>query len=175
MGLLGNTWTPIILVVVYVIIFIIFARLINKDAHYDERQLQFRANGYKIGFFFVMIGVFVIIFLIEATDIFSRYITPSFALGIVAYGALALFSVYCIFKDAYYSINQNRILHILICLCIIIPNGIGAYRNIVERTVVKNELIAFSNSGNMLCATCFLIILIALIIKAAKEKREEVE
>ena len=86
--------------------------------------------------------------------------------GIVA------FTVYCIFKDAFYSIGQNRKGYIFLCVLVILANGIGAISHISEGTLIEDGMVKFTNCGGLLCAAGFLVILISLLIKEVSSRKE---
>lgn len=75
-------------------------------SEYDERQLRVRGDAYRYAFYSVLIYE-VIVFILEFGEFslpFEGYVTH-FA-GIII-GVLVL-SGYCIWKDAYWGLNNNR-------------------------------------------------------------------
>ena len=176
MKTLGNA-IPLIIVFAacFVLIWLIVRmRRDGQNNHYDEMQLAIRAKGYKMGFFVMLVGLFFVIFLMECTDVFQRMINPSFALGIVGFAGIVTFAVYCILNDAFYSIGQNRRTYIILCLIVILSNGIGMTGSIMEWTTSGEKTLSFDNSSSLLCCISFLIILIALLAKEKLDSKEEV-
>ena len=75
-------------------------------SEYDERQLKVRGDAYRYAFYSVLVYE-VIVFILEFGEFslpFEGYVTH-FA-GIII-GVLVL-SGYCIWKDAYWGLNNNR-------------------------------------------------------------------
>ncbi len=166
---LSDVLVPVIAVIIIIAVIFLFNKKSDQSGqHYDEMQLKYRAQGYKIGFFVTLGGIFLLVFLTDVVDSFRDVIPLSFCMAAVGFAGLVSFVVYCIFKDAFYSIGQKRRSYIILCILIIVLNGLGAVRNMQEKTL------SFANNGNLLCAVSFLIILVSLIIKGILEKREEV-
>ena len=177
MKILGNVVLPIILVVAILFLIILIGSRQNHKGgqHYDEMQLKIRASGYRIGFLVTLAGLFFLILLTEVVDSFSKLISPSFGMEIVGMTGIVVFVVYCIFKDAFYSIGENKKTYMLICVAVIICNGIGSVRFFAEGMPADGSPLSVSNSGNLIMGISFLIILIALIIKNAQDRREAAE
>ena len=106
---------------------------------------------------------------------FGKVISPSFCMMAVGLTGIVAFTVYCIFKDAFYSIGQNRKGYISLCVLVIIANGIGAIGRIREGTLIEDGVVTFSSCGGLLCAAGFLVILISLLIKEVSDKKEVYE
>ena len=177
MKILENAVIPVI---VFVCLFAIIWFMTRKsstrnNAHYDEMQLQIRAAGYRMGFYVTLAGLLAVILLMECTGVFDHMLSPSFALGVVAFAGIVTFAVYCICKDAFYSVGQNRRTYIIICIIVVIANGIGMIGTIRERIQSENKMLSFSNSANLLCAVSFLVILIALLAKERHDRNEVAE
>ncbi len=164
-----------IAVAFFLVCFIIFVvkDSTRKDSHFDEMQLKIRATGYKIGFYVTLIGVFIFGYLFEVNPGFNKVLSPSFCMMAAGLVGIFSFAVYCIFKDAFYSIGQNRKVYIWICVLVIFTNSLGAIRHISDGTFIEDGIVSFSNCGGLLCATGFLVILISLIVKERVSKKEE--
>ena len=174
MDVLKATIEPILSLVLFagIIIYIIIESNKRESTHYDEMQLIIRATGYRIGFFVNLIGLFVMGFLIENIDNFTKHVSPSFCMMAVEFVGIDAFVVYCIFKDAFYSFGQNIKSYIFLCIVVIVINGYVSVSKILDGTFMEGGKITFSNSGGLLCAGSFLVILISLIIKEFFCKKE---
>lgn len=168
MEIFGNAIMPVVIMILLIGAIMIISKKSStrKDAHYDEMQLKNRATGYKIGFFVMLIGLYAFGFLIEFVPDFGKVVSPSFCMMAVGFVGIVTFAVYCIFKDAFYSVGQNRKGYIIICFLVILANGLGSTGHISDGTI------SFSNYGNYLCAAAFLVILISLIVKEAMSRKE---
>ena len=165
----------LIFAVLFALIWIIVRmRRDGQNNHYDEMQLSIRLKGYKIGFFVTLTGLFILIFLMECSNVFESKVSASFALGLVGFAGIVTFAVYCILKDAFYSIGQNRRSYMILCLIVILSNGIGMIGSVREWMDSEDKALTFVNSANLLCGVSFLIILIALIAKDNIDRRDEV-
>lgn len=173
MSAFENTILPVAAVAIIIAVMILIGKKNSgKNRHFDEMQLKIRAEGYRIGFFVTLIGLFIMTLLTELTDIFGKMIAPSVSMWIAGFAGLTVFVVYCIFKDAFYSIGQNRKSYMILCVCIILANGIGAVGQLKERELSGDGLFTFSSCSNLICAACFLIILVSLFIKEAVSRKE---
>lgn len=174
MEIFENVIMPIVIVILIVgtIMFLVNKNSTRRDTHYDEMQLKIRATGYKIGFFVTLIGIFIFGFLIEIVPNFGSIISPSFCMMAVGFVGIVTFAVYCIFKDVFYAIGQNRKGYILICILVIVANGIGAVGHIMDGDLLENGRVTFSACGGLLCAAGFFVILISLIVKETMDRKE---
>ena len=173
MEIFENAVIPIIIILIIAVIMIIANKgNARKEMHYDERQLKIRADGYKIGFFVTLGVIFTFGFLSDLTDIFGKVISMSFCMMTAEFAGIVSFVLFCIFKDVYYPIGQNRKGYMLLCVCVIIANGVGSVRHISEGTFLEDGMVTFSNCGNILCAVSFLLILTALIMKEVSTRKE---
>ncbi len=144
----------------------------RKGSHFDEMQLIIRATGYKIGFYVTLIGVFIFGYLIEVEPGFGNVLSPSFCMMAAGLVGIFSFAVYCIFKDAFYSVGQNRKGYMWICVLVIFTNSLGAIKHISNGTFIEDGTVTFSKYGGLLCAAGFLVILISLIVKEGVSKKE---
>lgn len=173
MEIFENAVMPIVVILIIAAIMIIANKgNARKDMHYDEMQLKIRADGYKIGFFVTLGVLFTFGFLSELIDTFGKVFSMSFCMMAAGFAGIVTFVLYCIFKDVFYSIGQNRRGYMILCVCVIIANGIGSVRHISEGTFLEDGMVTFSNCGTILCAVSFFLILIALIMKEVSTRKE---
>ena len=164
----------LIFAVLFALIWIIVRmRRDGQNNHYDEMQLSIRLKGYKIGFFVTLTGLFILIFTMECSNVFESKVSASFALGLVGFAGIVTFAVYCILKDAFFSIGQNRKSYMILCLIVVLSSGIGMIGSVREWMASEDKTLTFVNSANLLCGVSFLIILIALIAKDVHDRKEE--
>ncbi len=156
--------------VVGILIVAVILKFTKKDkkikAKYDERQNQNRGKGYQYGFF-TMMFLNVAAIMIELGEIpFPVKSSVVYFFNIIV--GVAVYAIYCIFHDSYFSLNENKkrmmILFVIIGAINLVP-GIG---HIVDGTIMENGMVSY----NLLCGALFIAIFIALIIKSVVEKRE---
>ncbi len=138
---------------------------------YDERQIAMQGKSYKYAFF-AMLGYYGFWMLLEA---FSISIPASKTLIIflgVAVG-IAVMLTNSIMKDAYFKLNENRKCFIGFFIFIGILNiGIGV-THIVRGTFIDEGVVTASGSLNLLCGLLIGYLLVLLLIKKIKDKRDE--
>ena len=134
--------------------FIIRKLIFRKKAVYDERQKIEQGKACKAGFYFLLAYCLCFGF---ADNIFDFRFTQ---LPIMFGGALIsvmIYAVYCIWKEAYFPINQSSIKWIVLLIALGIVNVFIAVMNI--STSPQSTVI------NGMCAVMILIISIVSIIK----------
>ena len=92
---------------------------------YDERQLRVRGDAYRYAFYTVVIWE-VFLFILACDEI--RLPIPEYVLhfaGILA-GVIVL-SSYCIWKDAYWGLNNNRKRYGIILVVAALLNGLPVF------------------------------------------------
>lgn len=138
---------------------------------YDERQIAMQGKSYKYAFF-AMLGYYGFWMLLEA---FSISIPASKTLLIflgIAVG-IAVMLTNSIMKDAYFKLNENRKCFIGFFIFIGVFNiGIGIV-HILRGTFIDNGIITASGSLNLLCGLLIGYLLVLLLIKKIKDKRDE--
>ena len=138
---------------------------------YDERQIAMQGKSYKYAFF-AMLGYYGFWMLLEA---FSISIPASKTLLIflgVAVG-IAVMLTNSILKDAYFKLNENRKCFVGFFIFIGILNiGIGV-THIVRGTFIDEGVVTASGSLNLLCGLLICYLLVLLLIKKIKDKRDE--
>ena len=137
---------------------------------YDERQLRVRGDAYRYAFYSVIICE--VILLILAIGEFTLPI-PDYALHFcgILIGCLVL-SGYCIWKDAYWGINNNRKRYgivMVVCGVLNLIPVIGAFADgsMVQDGVVTGPVI------NLMVCVMLLLIGFELLLKHIMEKHEE--
>lgn len=132
--------------------------------HYDERQKILIGQGYRCGFYAVLIynGIYFITAEMTARSIFD---TPTSAFMNIFIGVLT-FSIYCIWKEAYFSINDSHKRYIIILIVCLLINAAGTIGIALNAPIIENGVLTY-RSLNLLCALLVLLILLTLAVKAA--------
>ena len=145
----------------------------KKEFQYDEMQLKIRAKGYQIGFFTALILLMALVLLSEMNLLTA--VTPGFA----AYAALILsvtvFAVYCILHDAFLSVRGKAVNYIAILSIAILAEGFMAIRYAVEGSLLEDGKLAFRSGAPGMMSVCFLAVLITLIVKTIRNRKEAEE
>ena len=134
-------------------------------AEYDERQLRVRGDAYRYAFYTVIYWE-VILFILAFGEISLP--VPAFILhfaGIII-GCLVL-SGYCIWKDAYWGLNNNRKRYGIILVVAGILNAIPLYGLWSGRDSSDFPYV------NLLTCAMLLIVGIELLIKHLVDKRAD--
>ncbi len=157
--------------ILLVMIAVTIAKNDEIKIEYDERQIAMQGKSYKYAFF-AMLGYYGFWMLLEA---FSISIPASKTLLIflgVAVG-IAVMLTNSILKDAYFKLNENRKCFIGFFIFIGILNiGIGV-THILRGTFIDNGVVTASGSLNLLCGLLIGYLLVLLLIKKIKDKRDE--
>ncbi len=151
----------------------IILKVTKKDgsmkSKFDERQSNVRGKGFKIGFFTLMIydGIYGLLGLMldkPLTDPFAGMV-----IGICL--SAAVYVVYCIWNNAYFSLNENpkKLLFAfgIIAFINLVPGSI----NIMRGNVVTDGILNF-RIVNFICGLLFIIIFLALSARKIKDRSE---
>lgn len=156
----------------------------RKCKEYDERQLVVRSKAYKFAFFTLMIYTVLVQFI---NDIFEVSLLSSFGgawIGVCI--SITVFVVYCVVNDAYISLNENKrgililfggiaLLNLVISLSGVLSKEIDFLDEvqIMKDGVLTTHSVISIETANLSCAIMFIIICVAIVIKAFVEEREE--
>lgn len=159
----------IIPLVVMVFMVLMVARIRKKGTAkvFDERQLIIRGKAYKYGFFSALAALAVLIFC-NAVLSFDMLL---FGAASCMFFGLTVFAVYCIWNDAFLSFKQKPSSYLLIGGIVIVVNGSGVVKRLVEGTEIA-ELLNDVFCLNILCAAAFMVIEITIAIKLIASRRE---
>ncbi|MCQ2081060.1 MAG: hypothetical protein MJZ11_05335 [Lachnospiraceae bacterium] len=153
----------------------IIFKFANKDkkmkSQYDERQELVRGKGYKFAFwtFSVCEAVFMII------DMAFPNIVPLFfaAFASIMIAGIVL-ALYCIFKGAYWGMNNNRKRYIAVFIAAGLINFMSAIMAIVNGEMVVDGKLE-PPSINLMCGIMLVIIGVAIAIDSFRNKKESEE
>ncbi len=169
-----STLLPLALMVVLMVVILMLTKQKRQTSGYDEMQLKIRARGYKIGFFTALCLLAVVSLLAETGTLLSA-VTPGFAAFAVLIVSVVVFSIYCILHDAFVAISGNARSFLVIASLVVLVNGFGAVRHLTGGTMLEEGRLGFSGGSNLLMFLGFLTILITLIIKTVRNRKEAEE
>ena len=132
---------------------------------YDERQLKVRGDAYRYAFYTVLVCEAIL--LIISFGGFSLPI-PEYVLhfaGILA--GLLVLSGYCIWKDAYWGLNNNRKRYGIILVIAGLLNAVPAAAALTHSTSLDFPYV------NLLTCVMLLVIGIELLLKHLLDKHAE--
>ncbi len=169
-------WNTILALMILLAVMIgawVLLRKSRKTSEYDEMQLKIRARGYRIGFYTALILLAALILFSEMNLL--TLVTPGFAAGAVLMVTVVVFAVYCIVHDAFVDFRGNAKSQIGIYTAIVILDGITTIRYLVSGELPANGKLTFGNGSPALMFAGFLVILVTLIVKTLRNRKEAEE
>ncbi len=137
----------------------------NPRSEYDERQMAARGQGYKYGFFTFMIGDAA--YAVFATG-FERFpLCAASAMGLIIILSLLVHISYCVWHDAYFSLNENQQRLKIIFTLIGFINLALSIVNICMGEMVVDGVLQIS-SLNLFCVVLSFALLAELALKYRK-------
>ena len=132
---------------------------------YDERQLRVRGDAYRYAFYSVIICEVILLILAfgEITLPVPEYVLH---FGGILIGCLVL-CTYCIWKDAYWGLNNNRRRYGIILVVAGLLNAIPLYGALSHRTTLDFPYV------NLLCCVMLVVVGAELLLKQLADKRAE--
>lgn len=152
--------------IVGAIIVAIIAKIANKNhtfkTEYDERQKVLRGQGYRYGFYgMIILATFNILLGIAGVELPMEPAVVPFVYIVVG---VLINCVYCILKDAYWGLNNNRIRYIIIFIATGIVNLIVPIRAAVCGELIVDGKLSLPGI-NLLCSAMLLLVGIVLVVK----------
>lgn len=169
-GLVVGLITGIIVGLVLVAIILKYTKT-NKSSkcEFDERQESTRGKGYKYSFFTLV--VYNLVYGISDMIVDKPFIDPFAAAMLGICVAVAVHVVYCIWRDAYFALNENQVrLYIAFVLIGVLNLGIGIV-NILSGRVIVDGILTYRVS-NLMCGILFIVIFLALLVKRIYTNKE---
>jgi len=152
-----------------VVIFMVCNKNGKMKSEYDERQNVIRGKGYKYGFYTAMF-YFAFMAIWPLTEIeLPLSITVEAFVGIVL--SVLVMSVYSIWNDAYWAINNNVERYTIMFIVITIFNLFVGGMSIAKGHMFKDGKLQ-DPFINLLCGIMFLIIAVVLIVKKYTKKED---
>ncbi len=132
---------------------------------YDERQLRVRGDAYRYAFYSVIICEVILLILAfgEITLPVPEYVLH---FGGILIGCLVL-CTYCIWKDAYWGLNNNRRRYGIILVVAGLLNAIPLYGALSHRTTLDFPYV------NLLTCVMLLVVGVELLLKHFLDLRAE--
>lgn len=163
-------------ILVGIILVFIILKVTKTDGkvkcEYDERQTVARGKGYKYGFFtFLFYNAFyaVLSILMPKMPLDGG---AGMLLGIVV--AVAVDVSYCIWHDAYFSLNEHRGRVMVAFLVIAVFNLALGISHIMDGSCYQDGVWNF-RIINLLCGLLFIEVFAVLLLKHGKENANEEE
>ena len=140
---------------------------------FDEMQTVIRGRGYRIGFLTAVILLAVMILLSELDALTG--VTAGFAFFAVLIISVTTFGVYCIAHDAFLGIREKPKRTMILFLIIVIGDGAVSVIDLISGKMTENGRLSFSGGSSVLMFAAFLILLITMIVKTARGRKEAAE
>lgn len=137
---------------------------------FDERQELVRGQGFKYGFFTMMIANAALLVLnILEIPLFSNMEVAMTASIVIS---VSVFASYCIWNDGYFALNENRKSLLIMFGLIGTLNLVIGIGNIFAGVIIENGAFTF-RSTNLFCALMFIVVFIVMLAKHIKDGKEE--
>lgn len=160
--------------VIGVVLSVILYAIAQKDnslkQNYDERQELLRGRGAKYGLY-TMMFLNLALFLLETAGVCLPMSTGLALFFSVLIGG-SVWAVYCVWKDAYFALNQKAGVFIGVFLVMGIINLIIGIDAFLDGVAIQNNQLTL-RSMNLFCAIMIFVICGALILKKVCKDREE--
>lgn len=161
-------------VVIGVVLCVILYAIAQKDnslkQNYDERQELLRGRGATYGLY-TMMFLNLALFLLETAGVCLPMSTGLALFFSVLIGG-SVWAVYCIWKDAYFALNQKANVFIGVFLVMGVINLIIGIDAFLDGVAIQNNQLTL-RSMNLFCAIMIIVICGALILKKVCKDREE--
>lgn len=170
----GNT--VVILELVLLIGIVVWVMLRKKKScteQYDEMQLKIRAKGYQISFFTALAMLSLLTVLLECGML--GIVTPGFAAYAALMVSVTVFAIYCILHDAFLAVRGNPMRHLTLFGIIVVLEGFTTVRYLLKGELLEGGMLTFGSGAPVVMFVCFLAILITLIVKTVRNRKEAEE
>lgn len=155
----------------FVVILLFVTKNNNKiSPEYDERQEMIRGKGYYIGFWVTIIYFVALAF----SDFVGIRIPAENSVIILAGILVGIFSmaIYCVWKDAYFAMNENRkSLYIVFLIVGFVNVALGIF-NLHFGVAIVNGILTFRGI-NLICGSFLALFGVVLLIKNARKNEED--
>lgn len=141
----------------------------DTKTKYDERQMIERGKGYRCAFFAYIIYNCIFLILDFGFDIQFAGMGMIMICGILV--ASATHVIYCIFHEAYWGLNNNVKNYLVILIIAAALNFVIGIGNLVSGEMMEGGVLSYSVI-NLIVAVFVAVILVALLIKWLRDKRE---
>ncbi len=172
MDMKTNVAFPLFLAILAILAGITLAKSkrVGQETHYDEMQLKNRADGYRMGY---LVTIFLMAaYLLGYEADLMKALSPSFAVYAILMLGFAVFAVFCIQKEAFFSIGQKGKGYMISCAVVVVATGALAISRIVDGTLLEDGVITLGHGSSLVMCPCFLLILVAIIYKMISSGKE---
>jgi hypothetical protein len=151
----------------------IILKVTKKDGSikckYDERQELARGKGFKYSFFTLLIYNVILAFGISAQETTLNHLILMMLILLGCGISIAVYVTYCIWKEAYISLNENKTRVLIAFMLIALSNFVIGFVNISNTGNTQISL----GWVNVFCGCLFLEIFAAMGIKKFMSHRKE--
>jgi hypothetical protein len=160
--------------IVGALLVVLLLKVTKKDGNikckYDERQASVRGKSFKLSFFTLI--VYNAIYGLLGIMVEKPFIDTLASMMIGICLSVAVYAVYCIWNDAYFSLNENP-KRLLIAFGIIAAfNLMIGCTNLFSGKIITDGMLNF-RSTNLICGILFVVIFAALLVKVVKNKTNQ--
>ena len=166
-----DLFAPLMVIILLVFAVIVALKAKRKTQTYDERQLSLRAEGYKRGFTVTVLAGVAALYLVDFGVI--PVACATLAMWIALLAGILTFAVFCIMKDVFFAIGEKGTYYIVLVAVIVLADGAAAVSRIVNGSILENGLPTFQSCNALTLAICFLVILVALIVRRSRGEDDE--
>ena len=167
---LGVMFGILIALLVATILSIAKRRKTGKPDDYDERQQLIRGKAYQHAFVVTLCVAALYGGLVAITE--RAYMADGVAALLVTFIGVGAFAAESILRDAFYTAKNRPKTYILLYAACILSQIVGAVDHIREHDLVQDGVLTM-NVMPLACVVLFSVILICLIVKAAREPKED--
>ncbi len=146
---------------------LLLAFILLSTKKYDERQALIRGRAYMISFY-IMIAYYIIYGFSSIVEDKVDKTTVMFT-GIII--AVAYHFSYCIWKDAYFPLNEDKKKMMITFVGIAIFNLLPGLGNLFHGKIFVDGVITY-HCLNLLCAILFMYLVIVLLVKKLTMNRQ---
>ena len=148
----------------------VVTRSASRDRQYDERQLMLRARGYRLAYTVTLTLLVALLFVLEHGGF--GVISPGLAVYIVILTGIDVFAVFCILRDVFFSVGEKGGRYIALFTGVMLLDGALAVSRVTDGTITENGVFTFRSGGSAALAVCFLVVLVALVLRTLRARGE---
>ncbi len=156
--------------VAMVYLLLILSKESKEELRYDERQIAARGKAFQYGFFTLLVYN-LLYFVCDLCEV-SIPMQPAMVSMIGAFLGALVMSSYCVWKDAYWQLNQRR--GGLMCLFILIGviDVVTGIRVCMRGDAVVDGVVS-NDIAPLIAGAAFLLFGLVFAAKAVQEKLED--
>lgn len=163
-------------ILIGVLVIMVMLKITKTDGkmkcEYDERQAALRGNGYRYGFFTILICN--IVYGLLWMSLSSLPIDTGAAMILSGLVGVGVQVTYCIWHDCYFSLNEQRTRVMIAFVIIGGINTVLGVHNLLSGSAIENGVLNF-HCVNLFCGLLFVEIFVVLLLKHLCGDREREE